>query len=321
MSETQTDSPIQLALVFPGQGSQSLGMLQDLAAEYPVIEQTFAEASEGAGVDLWTLSKDGPVEQLNQTEFTQPALLAASVALYRVWQEQGGATPKALSGHSLGEYSALVAAGALTLKDAAKLVRTRGQLMQDAAPAGTGGMAAVLGAEDDVVAQACTDASTDSEKVVPANFNSPGQIVIGGHQAAVDRAVKLLDERGVRKVMPLAVSVPSHTPLMRDAAEKLREEFKNVAWQAPNIPVIQNVDAQVHHTVEEIQDALVRQLFMPVLWTQCVQALKADGISTIVECGPGKVLSGLIKRIDKELEAKPLGTSADMTNALTELKA
>ena len=321
MSETQTDSPIQLALVFPGQGSQLLGMLQDLAAEYPVIEQTFAEASEGAGVDLWTLSKDGPVEQLNQTEFTQPALLAASVALYRVWQEQGGATPKALSGHSLGEYSALVAAGALTLKDAAKLVRTRGQLMQDAAPAGTGGMAAVLGAEDDVVAQACTDASTDSEKVVPANFNSPGQIVIGGHQAAVDRAVKLLGERGVRKVMPLAVSVPSHTPLMRDAAEKLREELKNVAWQAPNIPVIQNVDAQVHHTVEEIQDALVRQLFMPVLWTQCVQALKADGITTIVECGPGKVLSGLIKRIDKELEAKPLGTSADMTNALTELKA
>ena len=321
MSETQTDSPIQLALVFPGQGSQSLGMLQDLAAEYPVIEQTFAEASEGAGVDLWTLSKDGPVEQLNQTEFTQPALLAASVALYRVWQEQGGATPKALSGHSLGEYSALVAAGALTLKDAAKLVRTRGQLMQDAAPAGTGGMAAVLGAEDDVVAQACTDASTDSEKVVPANFNSPGQIVIGGHQAAVDRAVKLLGERGVRKVMPLAVSVPSHTPLMRDAAEKLREELKNVAWQAPNIPVIQNVDAQVHHTVEEIQDALVRQLFMPVLWTQCVQALKADGITTIVECGPGKVLSGLIKRIDKELDAKPLGTSADMTNALTELKA
>ena len=321
MSETQTDSPIQLALVFPGQGSQSLGMLQDLAAEYPVIEQTFAEASEGAGVDLWTLSKDGPVEQLNQTEFTQPALLAASVALYRVWQEQGGATPKALSGHSLGEYSALVAAGALTLKDAAKLVRTRGQLMQDAAPAGTGGMAAVLGAEDDVVAQACTDASTDSEKVVPANFNSPGQIVIGGHQAAVDRAVKLLGERGVRKVMPLAVSVPSHTPLMRDAAEKLREEFKHVAWQAPNIPVIQNVDAQVHHTVEEIQDALVRQLFMPVLWTQCVQALKADGITTIVECGPGKVLSGLIKRIDKELDAKPLGTSADMTNALTELKA
>lgn len=321
MSETQTDSPIQLALVFPGQGSQLLGMLQDLAAEYPVIEQTFAEASEGAGVDLWTLSKDGPVEQLNQTEFTQPALLAASVALYRVWQEQGGATPKALSGHSLGEYSALVAAGALTLKDAAKLVRTRGQLMQNAAPAGTGGMAAVLGAEDDVVAQACTDASTDSEKVVPANFNSPGQIVIGGHQAAVDRAVKLLGERGVRKVMPLAVSVPSHTPLMRDAAEKLRAEFKNVAWQAPNIPVIQNVDAQVHHSIEEIQDALVRQLFMPVLWTQCVQALKADGISTIVECGPGKVLSGLIKRIDKELDAKPLGTSADMTNALTELKA
>ena len=321
MSETQTDSPIQLALVFPGQGSQSLGMLQDLAAEYPVIEQTFAEASEGAGVDLWTLSKDGPVEQLNQTEFTQPALLAASVALYRVWQEQGGATPKALSGHSLGEYSALVAAGALTLKDAAKLVRTRGQLMQNAAPAGTGGMAAVLGAEDDVVAQACTDASTDSEKVVPANFNSPGQIVIGGHQAAVDRAVKLLGERGVRKVMPLAVSVPSHTPLMRDAAEKLRAEFKNVAWQAPNIPVIQNVDAQVHHSIEEIQDALVRQLFMPVLWTQCVQALKADGITTIVECGPGKVLSGLIKRIDKELDAKPLGTSADMTNALTELKA
>ena len=213
----------QLAFVFPGQGSQSLGMLGDLAARHPVIVETFAEASEGAGVDLWALSQQGPEAQLNQTEFTQPALLAAGVAVWRAWQQHEGVVPAALAGHSLGEYTALVAAGVLSLSDAAKLVRLRGQLMQSAAPAGTGAMAAVIGAEDALVNEVCRDASQDGSVAVPANFNSPGQIVIGGHAAAVDRAIALLGERGVRKVVKLAVSVPSHTPLMREAADRLAE--------------------------------------------------------------------------------------------------
>jgi len=309
-----TASP-SLAFVFPGQGSQSLGMLAELAALHPVICEVFAEASEGAGVDLWALSQQGPEDQLNRTEFTQPALLAAGIAVWRAWQQQGGPQPALLSGHSLGEYTALVAAGALTLHDAARLVRLRGQLMQQAAPAGTGAMAAVLGAEDDVVQLACEDASVEGV-VVPANYNSPGQIVIGGDASAVDRALALLAERGVRKAMKLAVSVPSHTPLMRDAAIRLGEAMATMAWQEPQTPVVQNVDAQVHRDVQSIQDALVRQLYLPVQWTGCVQALAANGIVHFYECGPGKVLTGLAKRIDKALDARALGTPADFAAAL-----
>ena len=304
-----------LAFVFPGQGSQSVGMLADLAAQHAVVHETFAEASEGAGVDLWTLSQQGPEEQLNRTEFTQPALLAAGIAVWRAWLQQGGAQPGLLAGHSLGEYTALVAAGALTLHDAARLVRRRGQLMQEAAPAGTGAMAAVLGTEDDVVQLACQDASVEGV-VVPANYNSPGQIVIGGDASAVDRAIALLAERGVRKAMKLAVSVPSHTPLMRDAAKLLGEAMAGMAWQVPNIPVVQNVDAQVHTGVQSIQDALVRQLYLPVQWTGCVQALAANGATHLCECGPGKVLTGLSKRIDKALDARALGTPDDFDAAL-----
>jgi [acyl-carrier-protein] S-malonyltransferase len=284
-----------LAFVFPGQGSQSVGMLADLAATHALVKETFAEASEGAGVDLWTLARQGPDEQLNRTEFTQPALLAAGVAVWRLWQQQGGVRPSVLAGHSLGEYTALVAAGALSLADAAQLVRQRGQFMQEAAPAGTGAMAAVLGAEDDVVRQACEDASGD-DVVVPANYNSPAQVVIGGHVAAVERAVALLAERGVRKVVRLPVSVPSHTPLMREAAEKLGAAMAGMRWQAPGIPVIQNVDARVHDGVDSIREALVHQLYLPVQWTQCVEALAARGITRVAECGPGKVLAGLTKR-------------------------
>ena len=309
-----TASP-SLAFVFPGQGSQSQGMLADLATTHPVVAETFAEASEAAGVDLWQLSQQGPEEQLNRTEFTQPALLAAGVAVWRAWQQQGGAQPAVLAGHSLGEYTALVAAGALTLADAARLVRLRGQLMQQAAPAGTGAMAAVLGAEDDIVQLACEDASVDGV-VVPANYNSPGQIVIGGDAAAVDRALALLAERGVRKAMKLAVSVPSHTPLMRDAAARLGEAMATLSWQEPTIPVVQNVDAQVHRGVQSIQDALVRQLYLPVQWTGCVQALAAGGATHLFECGPGKVLTGLAKRIDKALDARALGTPAEFDAAL-----
>lgn len=292
-------------------------MLSDLAAGDARVRAAFDEASEGAGADLWSLSQQGPEEQLNKTEFTQPALLAAGVAAWRAWQARGGAQPALFAGHSLGEYAALVAAGALSLHDGAKLVRLRGQLMQDAAPAGTGAMAAVLGAEDALVLEVCKEASGD-DIVVPANFNSPGQIVIGGHAAAVDRALELLAARGVRKAVKLAVSVPSHTPLMREAANRLSEAMNALAWSAPDRPVVQNVDAEVHEGVQSIRDALVRQLYLPVQWTGCVQALTARGATRIVECGPGKVLTGLVKRIDKTLDARAIGTSADFESALTE---
>jgi [acyl-carrier-protein] S-malonyltransferase len=318
-----------LAFVFPGQGSQSVGMLAELSELHPLVKDAFREASDGAGVDLWALSQGGPEEMLNRTEYTQPALLAAGVAVWRLWQSRGGAQPALLAGHSLGEYAALVAAGALSLSDGAHLVRLRGQLMQDAAPAGTGAMAAVLGAEDAVVADACREASGD-EVVVPANYNSPGQIVIGGHAAAVDRALALLAERGVRKAVKLAVSVPSHTPLMREAANRLSETMAGMRWHAPRIPVVQNVDAEVHdgmlsngmpsNGTQSIRDALVRQLYLPVQWTGCVQALAARGAIRIGECGPGKVLAGLVKRIDKSLDARALGTPADLDGALADWK-
>ena len=304
----------QLAFVFPGQGSQSVGMLAELSELHPIVSETFTEASEGAGVDLWALSQGGPEEMLNRTEYTQPALLAAGVAVWRAWLQAGGSRPSMLAGHSLGEYTALVAAGALSLRDGAHLVRLRGQLMQDAAPEGVGAMAAVLGAEDAVVAQVCEEAS-DTHVVVPANNNSLGQIVIGGDVAAVDRAIALLGERGVRKMVKLAVSVPSHTPLMREAANRLAEVMSGLHWQSPQIPVVQNVDAQVHGSLDALRDALVRQLYLPVRWTDCVQVLAAQGATRVAECGPGKVLSGLIKRIDKSLDARALGSVGDFDAA------
>ncbi|HSM09999.1 MAG TPA: ACP S-malonyltransferase [Lysobacter sp.] len=316
MTDSQRISP-QLAFVFPGQGSQSLGMLAELAAAHPEVLATFAEASAGAGVDLWALSQAGPVEELNRTEFTQPALLAAGVAVWRVWQANGGVQPAQLAGHSLGEYSALVAGGALSVHDAARLVRLRGQLMQSAAPAGTGAMAAVLGAEDSLVLEVCATVS-GAQVVVPANFNSPGQIVIGGHAAAVDAALAALAERGVRKTVKLAVSVPSHTPLMREAANRLAEAMAAVRWKVPALPVVQNVDAEVHEGAEAIRDALVRQLYLPVQWTASVQALVARGATRIAECGPGKVLTGLAKRIDKSIDARALGVPHDIQAALVE---
>lgn len=309
---TATVSP--LAFVFPGQGSQSLGMLAELAEMHTQVRQTFIEASDGAGVDLWALSQGGPEEMLGRTEYTQPALLAAGVAVWRVWLAAGGARPAQLAGHSLGEYTALVAAGAIGLHDAAHLVRIRGQAMQAAAPAGAGAMAAVLGADDAVVEEVCRDVSGETV-VVPANYNSPGQIVIGGHVAAVDAALAQLAERGVRKAVKLAVSVPSHTPLMREAANRLAEAIGAYVWREPAIPVVQNVDAKVHAGLPEILDALVRQLYLPVRWTGCVQALAAGGATRVAECGPGKVLTGLVKRIDKSLDARPLGTPGELETA------
>lgn len=307
-----------LAFVFPGQGSQSLGMLAELSAVHPVVRETFAEASQGCGVELWDLSQQGPEEKLNQTEFTQPSLLAANVAVWRAWCAAGGAQPAQFSGHSLGEYAALVAAGAISLGDAARLVRERGRLMQEAVPAGTGAMAAVLGADDAMVAEVCALVSGDTV-VVPANFNSPGQIVIGGHADALDRALAELLARGVRKTIKLAVSVPSHTPLMREAAQRLGEVMAGMAWNSPDRPVVQNADARVCASGADIRDALVRQLYLPVRWTECVQALAAGGATRIVECGPGKVLSGLVKRIDKSIDARAIAGPAEFELALTEL--
>lgn len=314
---TNQPPPVQsdLAFVFPGQGSQSPGMLADLGERHAQVREAFAEASDGAGVDLWALAQSADDPRLNQTEFTQPALLAASVAVWRTWLACGGARPARLAGHSLGEYSALVAAGALALADAAGLVRERGRLMQAAVPAGAGAMAAVLGSDDEVVALACRDAA-QGQVVVPANFNSPGQVVIGGDAAAVERALELLAQRGVRKAMKLPVSVPSHTPLMRAAADQLAQALAGVAWQAPALPVVQNVDATVAADPAAIRAALARQLYLPVRWTQCVQALAGQGVRRVAEAGPGKVLTGLARRIDKDLDARALGSCADLDAAL-----
>lgn len=304
-----------LAFVFPGQGSQSLGMLAGLAALQPELASSFEEASEGCGADLWELSQQGPEDRLNQTEFTQPALLAASVGTWRAWIARGGAQPGQFAGHSLGEYSALVAAGVISLREAAALVRRRGQLMQAAVPSGSGAMAAVLGADDALVAEVCALVSGD-DVVVPANYNSPGQVVIGGHASALDRALAELALRGVRKTVRLAVSVPSHTPLMREAAGQLALAMAELRWQEPDRPVVQNADARVGGTIPAIKDALVRQLYLPVRWTECVQALTKQGATHVVECGPGKVLSGLVKRIDSALDSRAIGAPADFDAAL-----
>jgi [acyl-carrier-protein] S-malonyltransferase len=304
-----------LAFVFPGQGSQSIGMLADLSELHASVRETFTEASDGAGVDLWALSQGGPEAMLNRTEYTQPALLAAGVAVWRIWLAAQGPRPARLAGHSLGEYTALVAAGTLSLHDAAHLVRIRGQAMQEAAPEGEGAMAAVIGAEDALVEEVCREVSGE-RVVVPANYNSPGQIVIGGHADAVDKALAALTVRGVRKVVKLAVSVPSHTPLMREAANRVVEAMSAYVWREPSIPVVQNVDASVHKSVAAIRDALARQLYLPVRWSACVSALASAGVTRIAECGPGKVLTGLVKRIDKLIEGRPLGTPADFSTAL-----
>lgn len=303
------------AFVFPGQGSQSPGMLVDLAERHRSVIESFAEASAGAGIDLWAIASAADDARLNQTEFTQPVLLAASVALFRLWRAQGGCPPARLAGHSLGEYSALVAADALSLSDAAALVRERGRLMQAAVPAGTGAMAAVLGADDAVVEEVCAEVSAE-RVVVPANYNSPGQIVIGGHAEAVDAAIAALAERGVRKAVRLAVSVPSHTPLMREAADALAARIEATPLRLPSLPLVHNIDAGIATDLDALKSALVRQLYLPVRWTDCVQQMISAGAGRFVECGPGKVLGGLIKRIDRDVESKSLGSAADFEDAL-----
>lgn len=314
---SMSSTSASLAFVFPGQGSQSVGMLIELAAAHPEVRATFEEASQGAGVDLWSLSSAGPEDQLNRTENTQPALLAASVAVWRVWRKLGGVQPAQVSGHSLGEYSALVCAGSLSLHDAAALVAERGRLMQSAVPAGVGAMAAILGGDDAQIAAVCEEVA-QGQVVSPANFNSPGQLVIAGNAEAVDRALARLAELGVKKAIKLAVSVPSHCALMRGAADKLGERMTAIGWQLPSIPVVQNAEARSYDSIDDICGALQRQLYLPVRWTECVQALAAGGIVRVAECGPGKVLSGLIKRIDKTVEARAIGMPADLDAALAE---
>jgi [acyl-carrier-protein] S-malonyltransferase len=309
-----------LAFVFPGQGSQSVGMLAELGSEYAAIKSTFDDASAGAGADLWALSQQGPESVLNRTEHTQPALLAAGVAVWRVWLEHGGAMPAQLAGHSLGEYTALVCAGVLSLHDAAALVAERGRLMQAAVPAGVGAMAAILGGDDAQIAQVCAEVAV-GEVVAPANFNAPGQLVIAGNATAVDRAIARLAELGVRKAVKLAVSVPSHCALMRGAADALALRFETLSWSPPKIPVIQNADAQSYERIEDIRAALARQLYLPVRWTQSVQALAARGTTRVAECGPGKVLTGVIKRIDRTLDGRALGAPAELEQALADWSA
>jgi [acyl-carrier-protein] S-malonyltransferase len=292
---------MSFAFVFPGQGSQSVGMLASLAASEPLVQETFAEASDALGYDLWQLCQQGPEAALGSTERTQPAMLTAGVATWRVWRKHGGGLPSAMAGHSLGEYSALVAAGTLDFKTAVSLVQFRGQAMQAAVPPGQGAMAAIIGVDDDVVAAACKEAG-QGEIVEPANFNSPGQIVIAGAAAAVDRAIELLKAQGAKRAIKLPVSVPSHTPLMKPAAEQLAQRLSAVSFAQPQVKDIYTVDVRKHGDADSMRAALVEQLVKPVRWTQTVQALIAGGVRVIVECGPGRVLTGLNRRIDKNKE-------------------
>jgi len=304
-----------IAFVFPGQGSQSVGMLAELGAEHPIVIETFAQASEMLGYDLWDLVQHDKDGDLNQTHITQPALLTASVALWRLWLNQGGIAPSVLAGHSLGEYSALVCAGALDFSDAVRLVEARGQFMQAAVPPGEGAMAAIIGMADDAIAAAC-DASAQGQVVAPVNYNSPGQVVIAGSRSAVERAMVACKEGGAKRALPLPVSVPSHCALMLPAAEKLRTMLEGMQVRVPGIPVVQNVDAKVASSSEVIVNNLVAQLHQPVLWTNCVESIAASGVDLVVECGPGKVLNGLTKRINKTLQSASINDAASLAVTL-----
>lgn len=305
----------KIAVVFPGQGSQTLGMLADLAAAHPVVEETFAEASSALGYDLWQLVQQGPTEELNKTWQTQPALLAASVAIWRVWQQQNGTQPVLMAGHSLGEYSALVCAGVLDFKQAISLVELRGKLMQEAVPAGTGAMYAIIGLDNDAIAKACEE-SAQGQVVSPVNFNSPGQVVIAGNKEAVERAGAACKEAGAKRALPLPVSVPSHCALMKPAAEKMAIALENVTFNAPQYSVVNNVDVKVETSPEAIRSALVRQLYSPVRWTESVEYIAAQGVEQLLEVGPGKVLTGLTKRIVDTLTAAAVNDTASLAAAL-----
>jgi [acyl-carrier-protein] S-malonyltransferase len=295
-------------------------MLSDLAEHYSQIQETFTAASETLNEDLWDIVQNGPQDKLNQTAITQPAMLAAGVATWQVWQASGGAQPAMLAGHSLGEYSALVCAGAIAFEEAVKVVAARGRFMQEAVPAGTGAMAAILGLEDEKVVAVCEQAA-QGEVVQAVNFNSPGQVVIAGHHAAVERATEQAKQEGAKRAVLLPVSVPSHCELMRPAAEQLATMLASVAIQSPAMPVVNNVDVQAADTAEAIRDALVRQLYSPVRWTETIRFMAGEGVDTIAECGPGKVLTGLNRRIDKQLASYALVDAEAIDKAKQELEA
>ncbi|WP_432453039.1 ACP S-malonyltransferase [Agarivorans sp. QJM3NY_29] len=304
-----------LAFVFPGQGSQSVGMLAELANEYSVVVDTLKQASEVLGYDLAELIANGPVEDLNVTSRTQPALLATSVALWRLWQELGGTMPSLLAGHSLGEYSALTCAGVLDFADALKLVEYRGQLMQQAVPAGVGAMSAIIGLGNQDIIDACEKAAQD-QVVTAVNFNSPGQVVIAGHKEAVERANVLCKEAGAKRALPLPVSVPSHCALMQPAADELAGYIEGIQFSEPKFDVINNVDVAIEKDAKAIKLALIKQLYSPVRWTETIEAMAAKGIETVYECGPGKVLTGLVKRIHKPLVAATINDLTSIKSAL-----
>jgi [acyl-carrier-protein] S-malonyltransferase len=304
------------AMVFPGQGSQSVGMLGELAANNKIVRDTFEEASAALGYDLWHLVQSGPAEDLNLTYRTQPALVAAGVAIFRCWRARDGRKPVAMAGHSLGEYTALVCGDAIDFDVAIELVQFRGRVMQEAVPAGEGAMAAILGLEDEQVAAVC-EAAAGEEIVQAVNFNAPGQVVVAGHQPAVERAVAEAKARGAKRAVLLAVSIPSHCSLMAGAARLLAERLVDIEIRRPGLPVIHNVDAEPHSDPDGIRTALTRQLHRPVLWTRCVDALVRCGAEQVVEAGPGKVLTGLMRRIDRDLKTWPVYDSASLQGALT----
>lgn len=307
------------AAIFPGQGSQSQGMLEALAGDWPQVEQTFSEASEILEEDLWAIVRDNPEGRLDQTRYTQPAMLTAGVAVARVWDAAGGPAPAMAAGHSLGEYAALVAAGVLGFGDAVGLVARRAALMQEAVPADAGGMAAILGLDDDTVSAVCEGVAPDGV-VEPVNFNAPGQVVIAGHAAAVREAMSACQEAGAKRVVELSVSVPAHSSLMKDAADELARAFADVTFAEPRIPVVHNVDAATHADAEGIREALRRQLYNPVRWTASVDALREQGAERLVELGPGKVLTGLARRIDRRLPALPVEDPDSLARAVEACK-
>jgi len=308
---------MKLAFVFPGQGSQAIGMMSGFAG-HPVVRETFAEASAALGDDLWKLVEEGPAEALNLTTNTQPVMLTAGVAVYRAWLASGGAKPVVMAGHSLGEYTALVAAGALAFGDAVPLVRFRAQAMQDAVPAGVGAMAAIMGGDDDAVAAACVEAA-QGQVVEPVNFNAPGQIVIAGHREAVERAIALAKQKGAKRGVLLPVSAPFHSSLLKPAADKLAVKLAQIAFSAPAIPVIHNVDVAEHAAPDAIRAALAQQAASPVRWTATVRRMIELGVTHVVECGPGRVLAGMNKRIADSIESFALIDSDAINETLTAL--
>tara|TARA_B110000046_G_C13025717_1_gene413954 strand:+ start:1162 stop:2097 length:936 start_codon:yes stop_codon:yes gene_type:complete len=305
-----------LALVFPGQGSQKIGMLADLASDNPLVEETFAEASQVLGYDAWAMVQEGEQEAINLTERTQPILLASSVAIWRLWQQKGGPMPAQMAGHSLGEWSALVCSGVLAFADAVNIVRARGAYMQQAVPVGVGAMAAILGVSDTLILEAC-DSARQGSVVDAVNFNAPGQVVIAGSSAAVDRAIEICKQAGAKRAMTLPVSAPFHTSLMQPAAEQLAGLVNQTEFSKPLIPVLHNVHAQAEADPAAIKGLMLEQIYKPVMWVNCIEGLKSNGAQIFIECGPGRVLNGLTKRIDRNLTSFSTDDVASLENALT----